>query len=285
MTSSGLCVLMRLDADFIIQNTIDVVSFAFSSSPPSNRSPDQPVSDAYTAFTEFASNVVKRSDVPVTVLLVALVYINRARPYLHIETEDYAYERVFLGAIVLASKVCLFFTLQIQWSLTHLSFQYTNDSSLKNTHWALATGVWGKRDVGRVEREMLDVLDWDLAVSESDILAYHESITDPLLTRRQHHHSYRLSQSDDSSSPTTQQPDVQEEDEDDDNLTWTSDEDDDNESPLPQTPQSLPPPPRSTYAKSSHHPLVQPHKAPLKSFTYRTSLTATLHRYRLFSIA
>jgi hypothetical protein len=40
------------------------------------------------------------------ILLVALVYLTRAKPHLHIETEDWACERVFLGALMTASKVC-----------------------------------------------------------------------------------------------------------------------------------------------------------------------------------
>ncbi|KAJ7303556.1 Hsp70 protein-domain-containing protein [Mycena albidolilacea] len=55
--------------------------------------------------------------------------------------------RVFPGALIVASK-------------------YTNDSTLKNLHWALCTGVFEKRDVGRIEREFLDVLDWELGVGE-----------------------------------------------------------------------------------------------------------------------
>jgi hypothetical protein len=50
-----------------------------------------------------------------------------------------------------------------------------NDSTLKNVHWALCTGVFGKRDVGRIEREFLDVLDFQLSVSEDDILSHHHN--------------------------------------------------------------------------------------------------------------
>ena len=52
---------------------------------------------------------------------------------------------MFLGALILASK-------------------YLNDSSLKNAHWALCTGVFGRRDVARIEREFLEVLDFELGV-------------------------------------------------------------------------------------------------------------------------
>lgn len=40
----------------------------------------------------------------------------------------------------------------------------------------MSTGVFGKRDVGRIEREFLQVLSWDLSISEDDILSHHHSI-------------------------------------------------------------------------------------------------------------
>ena len=46
----------------------------------------------------------------------------------------------------------------------------------KNVHWALCTGVFGKRDVGRIEREFLDVLDYELGLTEADLLSHHNAI-------------------------------------------------------------------------------------------------------------
>ena len=43
-------------------------------------------------------------------------------------------------------------------------------------HWALCTGVFGKRDVGRIEREYLDVLDFELGITEADILSHHQGL-------------------------------------------------------------------------------------------------------------
>jgi hypothetical protein len=43
-------------------------------------------------------------------------------------------------------------------------------------HWAVCTGVFGKRDVGRIEREFLDVLDFELSISEADIMAHHHTV-------------------------------------------------------------------------------------------------------------
>ena len=57
-------------------------------------------------FKRFVWDVIRRASVKMPVLLTTLVYITRAKPHLHIETEDWACERVFLGALMVASKVC-----------------------------------------------------------------------------------------------------------------------------------------------------------------------------------
>ena len=67
---------------------------------------------------------------------------------------------------------------------THL--QYLNDSTLKNVHWALCTGVFGKRDVGRIEREFLDVLDFELGMAEDDLLSHHDGLSAVALTSHSH---------------------------------------------------------------------------------------------------
>ncbi|KAJ7826677.1 hypothetical protein B0H14DRAFT_1244680 [Mycena olivaceomarginata] len=111
----------------------------------------------HTKFTTFVSTVLSRAEVPSATMLVALVYIARARPHLSIALEEYALERVFLGALIVASK-------------------YTENSPLKNVHWALCTGIFWKRDVGRIEREFLGVLDWELGVGEAELHAHQEAM-------------------------------------------------------------------------------------------------------------
>jgi len=53
--------------------------------------------------------VIGRAEIPTTILLVTLVYIYRSRPHLSVEAEEWAFHRVFLGALMLASKVCAAF--------------------------------------------------------------------------------------------------------------------------------------------------------------------------------
>jgi hypothetical protein len=97
------------------------------------------------------------AEVSFSTILTALVYIRRSRPHLCIAIEEWALERVFLGALIVASK-------------------YTNDSSLRNKDWAQCTGKFRNRDVGRIEREFLEVLDWELRVSERDLLMHHDGL-------------------------------------------------------------------------------------------------------------
>ncbi|KAJ7868172.1 hypothetical protein B0H13DRAFT_2351544 [Mycena leptocephala] len=78
---------------------------------------------------------------------------SRARAHLSIALAQWARERVFLGALIATSK-------------------YTQDSTLKNAHWALVSGVFGTGDIGRIEHEFLEVLDW----REGDVLAHHAGL-------------------------------------------------------------------------------------------------------------
>jgi hypothetical protein len=40
----------------------------------------------------------------------------------------------------------------------------------------MCTGIFGKRDIGRIEREYLDVLNFELRVTEDDILSHHQGL-------------------------------------------------------------------------------------------------------------
>ncbi|CAK5266196.1 unnamed protein product [Mycena citricolor] len=162
--------LSRPVIDYIVQCTADTVDHAISRSQGSaaaghhhpmtrgrHTSTTRRRSPYLAKFASFAATVLSRAEVALPTALVTLVYIHRARPFLNIALEEWALERVFLGALIVASK-------------------YANDSTLKNVHWALCTGVFGKRDVGRIEREFLEVLDWELNVKEEDVLRHRDGL-------------------------------------------------------------------------------------------------------------
>lgn len=153
--------------EYVVDNVVDTVDYALGRPSSSSRGRSLSRHTEHAKFAQFVADVVRRAEITVPALLVSLVYIARAKPHLQIALEQWACERVFLGALIVANK-------------------YLNDSTLKNVHWALCTGVFGKRDVGRIEREFLDVLDWDLSVSEADLLAHHPAVM--AVSRPRHHH-------------------------------------------------------------------------------------------------
>ncbi|KAJ4486351.1 hypothetical protein J3R30DRAFT_3281810 [Lentinula aciculospora] len=108
--------------------------------------------------TSFVKRVLCKARVKMSEVLATLAYIDRAQPYLEISSDSkYLFERVFLGALIVATK-------------------FLNDSSLPNIHWAQCTRLFGKHDVCRIEREFLEVLDWELRLTEDDLLAHYDSL-------------------------------------------------------------------------------------------------------------
>jgi hypothetical protein len=60
--------------------------------------------------------MLERAEVTMPTLLVTLVYVQRAKYHLHIGLEQWALERVFLGALIVASKVCSVLSLSLNLS-------------------------------------------------------------------------------------------------------------------------------------------------------------------------
>ncbi|KAL4077189.1 hypothetical protein V8B97DRAFT_2080678, partial [Scleroderma yunnanense] len=164
--------LSRPIIEYVIDSVADTVDYAMGRPSSSKRGRSLSLHSHYSSFTTFVTNVLTRAEVSIPTLLVTLVYIDRAKPHLQISLEEWACERVFLGALIIASK-------------------YLNDSTLKNVHWALCTGVFGKRDVGRIEREFLQVLDFELSISEDDILSHHDVLS--AIALPSHHYRHRRS--------------------------------------------------------------------------------------------
>ncbi|KAI0748715.1 hypothetical protein C8Q80DRAFT_1103380 [Daedaleopsis nitida] len=163
--------MSRTLIEHVVDTVTETVDYALGRPSSSTRGRTMSRHSEHSKFLKFVTDVLSKAEVKVPALLVSLVYIERAKPHIQIALEQWANERVFLGALILANK-------------------YLNDSTLKNVHWALCTGVFGKRDIGRIEREFLDVLDFELSISESDILAHHDAIlalSRPHHARHQHH--------------------------------------------------------------------------------------------------
>jgi hypothetical protein len=108
--------LINFFSEYVVDSVVETVDFAMGCSrrpaPPSSRGKARgkaarPPRPEHTKFITFVTNVLTRADVTTPTVLAALVYIDRAKPHLHIGPEQWALERVFLGSIIVASKVCL----------------------------------------------------------------------------------------------------------------------------------------------------------------------------------
>jgi len=88
------------------------------------------------AFDRFVWDVIRRASVKMPVLLTTLVYITRAKSLLHIEAEDWACERVFLGDLMVASKVCPRYPLESRHSADHVP-----RSTPTTPHYGMSIGL------------------------------------------------------------------------------------------------------------------------------------------------
>ncbi|KAI0689964.1 hypothetical protein BC835DRAFT_1281906 [Cytidiella melzeri] len=146
--------------EHVVDCVIDVVNFALGRCPFSSTRgrPNSRRRSAAAEFAGFAKQVIDRAGIQMPGILGTLVYLDRAKPHLQLSVEEWACERVFLGALICSNK-------------------YLNDSTLKNVHWSMCTSLFNRRDIGRIEREFLDVLDFEMRMSESDILVHYKALT------------------------------------------------------------------------------------------------------------
>lgn len=100
--------------DYVVLLTADVVQYA-STGPSSESSlpesslaslPERSLlSTTRPCFRTFVEDIIFRSAVTMSTLLVSLVYLNRAKYHLLVNSEDWTLEQVFLGALIIAAKV------------------------------------------------------------------------------------------------------------------------------------------------------------------------------------
>lgn len=118
----------------------------------------------------FISTLVERSHVQVPTLMTSLVYLSRLQAKLPPIAKGMrcTVHRIFLASLILAAK-------------------NLNDSSPKNKHWARYTAVRGYEgfgfsltEVNLMEKQLLNLLDWDLRVTEDDLYRHLEPFLAPI---------------------------------------------------------------------------------------------------------
>lgn len=112
----------------------------------------------------FIACVVDRSHCQVPTLMTSLVFLDRLKERLPGVAQGLpcTRHRLFLAALILSAK-------------------YVNDSSPKNKHWAIYSHIdeypgfgFSLTEVNLMEKQLLYLLDWDLIITESDLLIHFE---------------------------------------------------------------------------------------------------------------
>ena len=95
---------IRFPTDYLAETVVDVVNTAVGNKPTTRDSTDpHPGSEWVLKFKRFAQNFIRNASVGMPAFLVALVYIAESRP--RISAEEWGHKGVFLGALIVASKV------------------------------------------------------------------------------------------------------------------------------------------------------------------------------------
>ena len=92
-------------SEHVVDTVVETVDYALGRPSPSSRGRSMSRHTEHSKFLKFVTDVLHRAEVKVPALLVTLVYIERAKPHIQIALEQWANERVFLGALILANKV------------------------------------------------------------------------------------------------------------------------------------------------------------------------------------
>lgn len=124
---------------------------------------------------KFIITIVEASKTQVVTLMGALVYLERVKSRLKPKAQGLrsTNHRIFLASIIIAAK-------------------YLNDISPMNKHWAAFSVIQSGRHVFRLslteinlmEMQLLDLLEWDLNITRSDLCAVSEPFLAPIRTRQ-----------------------------------------------------------------------------------------------------
>ncbi|KAK9380071.1 uncharacterized protein V2V93DRAFT_371580 [Kockiozyma suomiensis] len=139
---------------------------AYPYSPPASPTDENPpeLATRLPSLTSFIATLVTRSNVQVPTLMSTLVYLSRLRSRLPSMARGLSCtcHRVFLAALILAAK-------------------NLNDSSPKNKHWTKYTvGLFSLAEVNLMERQLLFLLDWDLRITDDDLLTHFAPFLAPI---------------------------------------------------------------------------------------------------------
>ncbi|KAI5956439.1 PCL1 [Candida jiufengensis] len=112
----------------------------------------------------FLTKLIKYTNVYTGTLMATLIYLKKLQQKLPKNAQGLpcTRHRILLSCLILSSK-------------------FHNDSSPKNKHWAKYTdGLFNVKDINLMERQLIYLLNWDLKVSNSEMIESLGSFLDPI---------------------------------------------------------------------------------------------------------
>lgn len=136
----------------LVNSTLKVLPSCSQSSYPS---PPSSPTNSLPSLYMFINNLVKYTNVFTGTLMASLVYLKRLNeklPHGATAQDPSSRHRIFLACLILSAK-------------------FHNDASPKNKHWAKYTdGLFSTNEINEMERQLLFLLDWDVTVSNEDLI-------------------------------------------------------------------------------------------------------------------
>lgn len=112
----------------------------------------------------FLTKLVRYTNVYTGTLMATLVYLNKLKSKLPKNAQGLpcTRHRIVMSCLILSSK-------------------FHNDSSPKNVHWAKYTdGLFSTKDINLMERQLLYLLNWDLKVTNEEMVDAIDSFLEPI---------------------------------------------------------------------------------------------------------
>ncbi|KAH9201999.1 cyclin-like protein [Zygosaccharomyces rouxii] len=147
---------------FLTNTTLKVLPQCNYPTPPG--SPNKQASKL-PSLMSFISRLVRHTNVYTSTLLVTACYLNRLKCILPKDASGLpsTIHRMFLACLILSAK-------------------FHNDSSPLNKHWAKYTdGLFSVEDVNLMERQLVQLLNWDLRVTNDDLILDLRYLLEPIV--------------------------------------------------------------------------------------------------------
>jgi len=119
---------------------------------------------SFRIFPDFIASIISKSRAKTSVVLVALLYLDRCRKLFDAKAfkQLWLKERLFVVAMVLAHKVSNVSTLRACQFIENN--QYLEDRQRPAAQWARLAGILSAGEIGVAERTFLQMMNWDLSV-------------------------------------------------------------------------------------------------------------------------